>query len=115
MDGIHRQSSVVSADLCGSVGATRRRAAINFARFDLVSIRLVVLCAQYGSLSNAAMEAHCAVSTASHRISAIEDSLGQALFVRTGRGMELTPAGAVFVQHGRQILAHLAQIDREFC
>ena len=56
------------------------------ARFDLVSLRLVVLCAELGSLSAAARCAHLSVSGASSRLSRLEQTFGTALF-RRARGL----------------------------
>lgn len=80
---------------------------INIARFDLASIRLVVLCADMGSLSAAAKHAHCSVSSGSQRLSALEGVLGRKLLIRDYRGVQLTAAGEVFVRHGKVILEHL--------
>eukprot|EP01034_Spumella_vulgaris_P005817 gene5817-7419_t len=45
----------------------------NLARFDLVTIRLAVSCAQTGSLTAAARGAHLALAAASRRIRELED------------------------------------------
>jgi DNA-binding transcriptional LysR family regulator len=77
---------------------------LNLARLDLTSIRLVVLCAQTGSLSAAARESHCTLSAGSQRLSALEQSLGRRLFIRDYRGMQPTDAGQMVVQYGKAIL-----------
>ena len=51
----------------------------NLARFDLVSIRLAVSCAQTGSLTAAARSAHLALAAASRRIRELEEALGEPL------------------------------------
>ena len=81
-----------------SVGGAMQ--SINLARLDLVSIRLVVLCAELGSLSAAAKWAHCTLSAGSQRISALEEALGRRLFVRDHRGLRPTEAGQLVAQHG---------------
>ena len=48
----------------------------NLARYDLVSIRLAVVCAETGSLSEAARLLHMSLSGASHRLSSLEEALG---------------------------------------
>jgi molybdenum-dependent DNA-binding transcriptional regulator ModE len=50
----------------------------NLARFDLVSVRLAVACAQTGSLTAAARDSHLALAAASRRIRELEDALGEA-------------------------------------
>jgi DNA-binding transcriptional LysR family regulator len=49
----------------------------NLARFDLVSIRLAVACAQGGSLTAAARQMHLALAAASRRVRELEDAIGQ--------------------------------------
>jgi molybdate transport repressor ModE-like protein len=85
----------------------------NLARFDLVSIRLVVDCVQHGSLSAAAREAHLALAAASRRIRELEDAVGEPLFERHGRGVRPTPAGRVFARHALSLLQSLEQMGSE--
>jgi len=84
----------------------------NPARFDLVAVRLAVLCAELGSLSAAAQRVHCSLSTASYRLSMLEDSFGARLFTRERRGLNATQAGQLFVRHGRAILEHVELMNR---
>ncbi len=81
---------------------------LNLARLDL--IRLVVLCAQTGSLSAATRESNCTLSAGSQRLSALEQALGRRLFVRDPRGMQPTDAGQLVVQYGKSILAQVEQM-----
>src|SRR5205085_684268 len=92
-----------------STGATR----YNLARFDMVSIRLVVDCVQHGSLSAAARESHLALAAASRRIRELEDAIGEPLFQRHGRGVLPTPAGRVFARHALGLLQNLEQMGSE--
>ena len=92
-----------------STGAPRT----NLARFDLVSIRLVVDCVQHGSLSAAAREAHLALAAASRRIRELEDAVGEPLFERHGRGVLPTAAGRVFARHALGLLQNLEQMGSE--
>lgn len=85
----------------------------NLARFDLTSIRLVVLCAEMGSLSAAARRSHCTLSAGSQRLSALEHSLGRRLFVRDYRGLQPTPAGNLVARHGRAILNQLEMMKNQ--
>ena len=85
----------------------------NLARFDLVSIRLVVDCAQQGSLSAAAREANLALAAASRRIKELEDAIGEPLFERHGRGLLPTAAGRVFARHALSLLQSLEQMGSE--
>lgn len=85
----------------------------NLARFDLVSIRLAVACAQTGSLTAAARDSHLALAAASRRIRELEDALGDALFERHARGLLPTAAGRVFVKHGLTLLQTMEQLGGE--
>ena len=79
----------------------------NIARFDLVTMRLAVLCAESGSLSAASKRAHCSISAGSQRLSALESTLGRPLFIRDYRGLHLTDVGELFVAHATVILNQL--------
>ncbi len=86
---------------------------VNLARFDLVTIRLAVTCAQSGSLSAAAREGHLALAAASRRLKELEAALGEALFDRHARGLSVTPAGRIFVKHGLALLQTMDQLGQE--
>jgi DNA-binding transcriptional LysR family regulator len=81
--------------------------AYNLARFDFVSIRLAVLCAQTGSLTTAARQCHLVLAAASRRIKDLEVATGSQLFERHSRGLSVTPAGRVFLRHGLALLQHM--------
>lgn len=81
----------------------------NLARFDFVSIRLAVACAQTGSLTSAARECTLALPAASRRIRELEDAVGDVLFERHSRGLVPTAAGRAFVRHA---LAMLQEMDK---
>ena len=85
----------------------------NLARFDLVSVRLAVACAQTGSLTAAARDSHLALAAASRRIRDLEDALGEALFERHPRGLLPTAAGRVFVKHGLTLLQTMEHLGGE--
>jgi DNA-binding transcriptional LysR family regulator len=85
----------------------------NLARFDLVSIRLVVDCVQHGSLSAAARVSHLALAAASRRLRELEDAVGEPLFERHGRGLLPTGAGRVFARHGLEMLQSIEQMGSE--
>ena len=85
----------------------------NLARFDLVSVRLAVACAQTGSLTAAARGSHLALAAASRRIRELEDALGEPLFERHARGVLPTAAGRIFVRHGLTLLQTMDQLGGE--
>ena len=88
-------------------------AAYNLARFDLISIRLAVACAQTGSLTAAARENHLALAAASRRLRELEEALAMPLFERHAKGLKATAAGRLFVKHGLTLLQTLEQLTGE--
>jgi DNA-binding transcriptional LysR family regulator len=84
----------------------------NLARLDLLSIRLVLLCAQYGSLSDAAPHANLSLTGASHRLAALEGRLGIKLFDRGPRGLRPTASGSTFLNYARPLVDLAYDLDR---
>lgn len=84
--------------------------AINLARFELLSIRLAVCCARYGTLSSAAKACHLSVSGASHRLQRLEQAFGKLLFRRHRLGLEPTIAGHLVASAGEHILRSLMNL-----
>ncbi len=84
---------------------------VNIARIDLISIHLVVLCADSGSLGAAAKVAHMSKSAASQRLASLESALGTPLFHRDPRGLQPTQAGVDFTHRGRTILNEVRQLS----
>jgi DNA-binding transcriptional LysR family regulator len=80
---------------------------MNLARVDLASVRIAVLCAELGSVTEAARRSRCSPSTASTRLKALEEGLDTKLFIRAGNGLRVTRCGDRFVTHGRAVLEHL--------
>jgi LysR family glycine cleavage system transcriptional activator len=60
---------------------------------SLIAIRAFEVAARQGSFTLAAQELGTTQSSVSHHIKILEDQLGQALFVRKNRVVELTPVG----------------------
>ncbi len=85
----------------------------NLARFDFVSIRLAVACAQTGSLTSAARTCNLVLPAASRRIRELEAALGDTLFERHSRGLAPTAAGRAFVRHGLALLQEMDQLVAE--
>ncbi|GAB3628130.1 LysR family transcriptional regulator [Pandoraea terrae] len=79
-------------------------------RYDLTDLRLFVAIAVSGSISGGAEDCHLAPSSASLRLKTLEQDLGTKLFDREVRGVKLTPAGVVMLEHARRCLADLEQM-----
>jgi DNA-binding transcriptional LysR family regulator len=82
-------------------------------RYDLVDLKLFVAVADAGNVSRGAAACFLAPSSASLRITKLEESLGAALFVRGARGVSLTRAGQVMLEHCRRCLAELEQMHAD--
>lgn len=68
-------------------------------------LKHLVAAVQYGSLRRAAQALHLRQSTLSRAIKRFEDELGVTLFVRSTRGVRLTPAGTHFFETAKRVLA----------
>jgi len=65
--------------------------------------------ARLGNVSRAAEEMYLTQPTLTARIKALEDDLGDQLFVRTSRGMRLTEAGREFVPYAERSMASIEE------
>ena len=65
--------------------------------------------ARLGNVSRAAEEMYLTQPTLTARIKALEDELGDQLFVRTSRGMRLTEAGKEFMPYAERCIARLEE------
>ena len=82
-------------------------------RYSLVDLKLVVAIADAGNVSRGAARCHLAPSSASLRLRQLEESLGAPLFTREARGVSLTRAGRVMLEHSRRCLAELEQMHAD--
>jgi LysR family hca operon transcriptional activator len=72
---------------------------------ELRHLRFFVATAEERSLTTAAAKLHTAQPSLSRQIRDLEEEVGAQLFVRSARGVELTAAGQVFLDHARLSLA----------
>jgi DNA-binding transcriptional LysR family regulator len=89
---------------------TSPTARINLARFDLLSLRLALLCAQGRTLTAAAQDCHLALAAASRRLRELESALGMPLFDRVARTLVPTAAAQTFVPHAAAVLAGMERL-----
>ena len=72
---------------------------------DVADLRVVDAVARHGSMNKAASELNTVQSNVSARIRSLEDELGVALFQRSAKGVQVTPAG-------RRILPFAARLSK---
>lgn len=82
---------------------------------DLSRLQYFVSVTDAGSFSQAAASLHLSQPALSRQVLLLEQELGQRLLVRTGRGVEVTPAGKALLGHARGIfsLADAARADMQ--
>lgn len=73
-------------------------------RVTLWGIEVFVAAAEEGSISAAARRLGVSASGVSQQLSGLEAALGTPLLDRSGRPMQVTPAGAMFRRHAQTIL-----------
>ncbi len=77
---------------------------------ELRHLRYFVAAAQAGNLHQAALRLHIVQPALSRQIQALEEDLQTRLFDRTSHGMQLTPAGEVFLDGAVRILADVERL-----
>jgi DNA-binding transcriptional LysR family regulator len=81
--------------------------------YDLIDLKVFLAVAEEGNLSRGAERCHLAPSSVSLRIKDLEATLGTALLVREPRGVKLTPAGRVVMEHAQRCIAQLEQMHAD--
>ena len=82
-------------------------------RFDFLTLKLFVTIAEEGRLSAASEREHLALAAVSKRISDLESLIETELLYRRARGVELTPAGQVFLHHAKLILDNIDRLEAD--
>jgi DNA-binding transcriptional LysR family regulator len=77
---------------------------LNYRRFDIVGIHLAVLCADFGTLSEAARRACLSVSGASRSLRCFESAVGHEVFQRHAKGLSPTNEGLETIRRAREVL-----------
>lgn len=71
--------------------------------FDAKELRIFTAVVRIGSIRGAADHLNVAPSVISRQIADTERNIGQSLFERTARGMELTEAGRLVLEHSQRV------------
>lgn len=82
-------------------------------RYDLTDLKLFAAVADAGNVSRGGAACFLAPSSASLRIKQLEETLGTQLFKREARGVSLTRAGQILLEHCRRCLADLEQMHAD--
>lgn len=81
---------------------------------NLLHMKYAVEIAETSSINKAAEKLYVGQSALSRAIKELESSLGVTLFVRSARGMTLTPDGEVFIRYARTILKQVDAVEELF-
>lgn len=82
-------------------------------RYELTDLRVFIAIAEAKSLSVGASNVHLTAPSASYRLKNLEQALGVSLFLRTQKGMTLTPAGQTVLRYAQVILGNVEKLQGE--
>src|SRR5829696_1729261 len=74
---------------------------------DVNRLRVIDAVARHGSVTAAAKELHYSQPSVTHHLSRLEAETGAQLLQRVGRGIRLTPAGALLADRAAEILGRI--------
>lgn len=80
---------------------------------DVRTLRYFTFVAEAGSIHGGARRAMVAQPAVSVAIKKLERTLSRSLFVRSPRGVELTPEGRTLLTYARDLLRHVDDLERE--
>lgn len=80
---------------------------------DIDSLALFVRAAELRSLTKAAEASHIGLAAASRRIALLEHRFKAALFQRSPKGVDLTPAGTSLLVHAKALLMQVNQMQAD--
>ena len=80
--------------------------------FDLTHLRTFRVVAETSSFTRAAARLYLTQSAVSHQMKALEEELGEALFIRTRHGVRLAQAGEAVLEHADRIFDEVEALRR---
>ena len=80
---------------------------------DVTRLRVIDAVARHGSVTAAAKELNYSQPSVSHHLGRLEAETGAQLLQRAGRGIRLTPAGALLADRAAEILGRIDAADAE--
>ena len=80
----------------------------------LTQMKYVVTTAQTGTISEAAKRHYISQPSLTAAIRELEQELGITIFVRSNKGVTLTPEGEVFLGYARQVMEQVALIEETY-
>ncbi len=81
--------------------------------FDLRLLRCALALAEHRNFARAARAVHLSQPAVSRAIQELEQRAGTHLFDRTSNGAEPTAAGALFLEHAKEVMSRAADLGRE--
>lgn len=81
---------------------------------NLNTLKYIIEVADYGSISKVSKQFYISQPHLSNTIRTAEKELGVKLFIRSPKGMELTPTGVEFTRRAKWILNELQTFERDF-
>jgi len=80
---------------------------------DLKQLRSFLHIAELSSLSKAAERLHLSQPALSRQIKMLEEEIGEPVFLRTGRGVEITEAGRLLERRASAVMAELERFNSD--
>lgn len=80
----------------------------------LHQLKIVAAVARHGSITNAARELHISQPSVFQQVKSVEQSCGIKLYVKSGKGIELTPEGKKFEAEVREILQRIERLEEKY-
>lgn len=77
-------------------------------------LKQIIKITECGSINKAASELYTSQSNLSQSVQSLEDEIGQTIFLRTGKGVELTKFGAEFCNYIQATLEQF-KLTQDFC